>query len=246
MKQLRAYLLRKVPAGRERTTLTRLLDEPHSETALFINERVVNMPAEIVPGLQESILADLEWARTKASIESERVEFSNLKNVLMIVPRFQISSTGKDKKKVVEHGYYHFEEEVFAAAADDLSFSFPVALPDSTGVSSGSVRTVPNSSDSSAETSGKMNKGKVVAKKTIPENFNAEDPTATEEMISKLMEDDGDDTSMKHVGPLRPPLNRLVINFSMDSLPKCIEHILDLVARAAEKEVTSITKSDKQ
>ncbi len=83
MKSVRAYLLRKCKDEGAKKRLEALFDAPDSGAALFVNERVVNMPPELAPPLQEALVRDLEAARKAAAGKAPLYDF---KHLIMVSP----------------------------------------------------------------------------------------------------------------------------------------------------------------
>lgn len=57
------HLRSKCPPA-QRATFERLLDGPAESLALLINDRMVNMPLDVVPPLLRELNSDIQWART--------------------------------------------------------------------------------------------------------------------------------------------------------------------------------------
>lgn len=64
MKAIQDYIMKKCPK-RKRSQLRNVLGNKY--TALLLNERMVNMPAEIAPNLHKCFVEDLDWALEQSS-----------------------------------------------------------------------------------------------------------------------------------------------------------------------------------
>jgi len=107
--------------------------EPDSgRLALLVQDRIVNLPVELVPHLYSEVLKDLEWAHKES--KGKRWKFEQ---VLMIAKCSEVTSSrlGKKSKKASEGEYWYtkFEDEIFAKEAT-LIRTFPgsgtVSWPD--------------------------------------------------------------------------------------------------------------------
>ena len=232
LQQVRTYLLRKAPAGAPRAALERLF-EPAAGTALLLNERVLNLPAELVPGVQESLHADLAWARANALDGKQRAAFAAIQRVLVVAPCFgcfapratagAAAAAGRASAAAAKPaakpavakpadaatlGYYHFEEEVLAAGAE-LAFAFPVALPSDMRPAVEAPAAAP------------QRRGGAVAAASAAGGGGGDDDNDDDEddEDDDDVEDEGDAAVTPRAGgPLRPPQFRQVLAFSVEHL----------------------------
>ena len=88
---------------------------------LLVNERLVNMPADLVPALHNQIPEDLVFTRKEDEIKEPR-EF--IYDYLLIISKFSVpnaaSATNPERK---DRLYYRWEDDVFERDAE-ISFSF--------------------------------------------------------------------------------------------------------------------------
>ena len=238
MKQIRSYLVRKAPAGKARATLARLLDEPHAQAALLVNERVVNLPAELVPDVQASLQADLTWARERASVAEDREAFSGIKHIILVAPCFREPGEAAGAAGMEDVRYFHFEEEVFAAGAE-VSFVFAVAQPggDAAPARAAAHAVVAEAAAAAAAAAPRPPPKAADAAESEEEDADAGDDDGGGDGDDDDDEDTKADTAAGSLprragGALRPPLCRHVIAFSADRLASCTAAIADLVARA--------------
>jgi len=78
--EVRASLLKRCPNGGQRDELATLLDDAHC--GLLLSERMLNLPAALVPSLVDSLLQDIAWADENAD-EAERDSFRFTRLVLV-------------------------------------------------------------------------------------------------------------------------------------------------------------------
>lgn len=80
--EIRTSFLKRCASARKRDELTAILDEPHA--GLLISERMLNLPAALVPSLLDSLLQDIAWAADNADA-AERDSFS-FKRLVLVAP----------------------------------------------------------------------------------------------------------------------------------------------------------------
>ena len=101
--------------------------------AFLLNERMINLPYQLIPPLHKALLDDIAWA---VSNDPKPAQFE-LEHFVLISRRSLVRSSGKSKSKkskktkVEEEEdhvvvYQNFEDEFLEAEAD-YSFSFPMA-----------------------------------------------------------------------------------------------------------------------
>ena len=144
--ELRASLIKRCADSKTRDELTGYL--AHANTGLIVSERLVNLPAALVPSLVDSLLQDIDWASQHAegAAACEAFRFSQL---LLVAPvslstsggessgaggssdaNTSMAAPGKKKKKRANEAadaraallesvaFERTEEEILAAAAD--------------------------------------------------------------------------------------------------------------------------------
>jgi hypothetical protein len=82
-KQLRDSYIKRCADGTSRSKLTALLDDPTS--GLVFSERMVNLPAALIPSLVDALLQDLAWAVDNVESADERSSF-RFEQLLMVAP----------------------------------------------------------------------------------------------------------------------------------------------------------------
>lgn len=101
-------------------------------TGLLINERLINVPDELVPHLHKNLYDDIEYAK-KNGIEDEPARFT-INDIIIISPCYYYpQTTGKKPKKskivhdVSNAQFYHFEDTIYQKYSKS-SFLFHVTL----------------------------------------------------------------------------------------------------------------------
>ena len=88
-----------------------------ASSGLLVNERILNLPPELIPSLHDSLLKDMEWAQQNAVKPFTKQEFQ-FKKLLIVSKCYQEKRYNeKAQKKMVEDCYYHFEDEIYAASS---------------------------------------------------------------------------------------------------------------------------------
>ncbi|KAI8325149.1 hypothetical protein GQ54DRAFT_242522, partial [Martensiomyces pterosporus] len=62
IKQIKSYLLKKAEKARVSGRLSEILDNEEKDVGLLLNERVVNMPPQVVAPMLKMLMEELEWA----------------------------------------------------------------------------------------------------------------------------------------------------------------------------------------
>ncbi len=126
-KQIKEYILSN--AGKHKAQFESLFanaGKPSQRLGLLLQDRVVNLPVEVVPALYSELLKDIDWAR-----EEEKADKTNkwaFQNVLIISKCCEVSSgkvSGESKRRRVDDSgagsaelwYPKFEDELIRAAA---------------------------------------------------------------------------------------------------------------------------------
>jgi hypothetical protein len=89
--ELRESFLRRCVDTRARERLAGLLESP--KTGLLLSERLVNLPAALLPSLVDSLLQDIAWAVEHAEDADERRSF-NFDTLVLVAPVTLASNTG--------------------------------------------------------------------------------------------------------------------------------------------------------
>jgi protein BCP1 len=89
-----------------------------SSLGLMINERMLNVPAELSPVLVENLERDLRWVKNESALKEDRSIFSALTHILLLAPCWtdvtpKITSSASSSV-ISKSNFLHFEEQVFA------------------------------------------------------------------------------------------------------------------------------------
>jgi len=115
IKDLTKYLQTK--AGSKLSTLPTLLDSQDAQVGLILTERLINMPAEVVPPMYTMLLEEIEWALE----EKEPYEFTHYlilsKTYSEVESKVDQEDARPSKKKrqqasLDEAFYFHSEDEI--------------------------------------------------------------------------------------------------------------------------------------
>jgi hypothetical protein len=89
----------------------------------MVNERMLNVPAELSPVLVENLERDLRWVKNDSALKEDRSIFSALTHVLLLAPCWTDAtpkttssslSSSSSSSVIAKSNFLHFEEEVFA------------------------------------------------------------------------------------------------------------------------------------
>ena len=97
-KELRASYLKRCATATSRDQLSTLLDGP--STGLLLSERLVNLPAALVPSLYDSLLQDIAWAVENAEDAAERASFRF--SHLLVVAAVALAGAGGSSSHLAE------------------------------------------------------------------------------------------------------------------------------------------------
>lgn len=132
VQQIRAYLIDKCPSGKA-ARLKTLLENRESACAILVNERMVNLPPQLVPQMHGSLCQDITWARENAEDEADELEQA-FDYVVVVAPCS--TAKGDDEvaasQEVAEAGlpsgtfFDKFDDE-YACQGPELSFAFAAA-----------------------------------------------------------------------------------------------------------------------
>eukprot|EP00325_Prymnesiales_sp_UTEX-LB-985_P032382 CAMPEP_0174717902 /NCGR_PEP_ID=MMETSP1094-20130205/27481_1 /TAXON_ID=156173 /ORGANISM="Chrysochromulina brevifilum, Strain UTEX LB 985" /LENGTH=341 /DNA_ID=CAMNT_0015917905 /DNA_START=37 /DNA_END=1062 /DNA_ORIENTATION=+ len=105
--EIRASLIKRCPSGSKRDELTTLLDDAHC--GMLLSERMLNLPAVLVPSLIDSLLQDIAWAAEHAdAAERESFRFTRL----VLVTAVSLSGDGASEGQPGEAGSSGMSEAV--------------------------------------------------------------------------------------------------------------------------------------
>ena len=100
IKQIKKYLLSKCQDQKHRSDLTDLYNGANnSRLGLIINERVVNLPGQLVPPLHQSLQADIVWAQENDDTQELKDSFK-FTHFAVLCPLFQDNSEDQKDSKV--------------------------------------------------------------------------------------------------------------------------------------------------
>lgn len=123
--QIKEYLLSKCPES-SRLEFGKVLES--DKTALVINERMVNLPYQLVPVLHDALHEDIKWAVENEQTQELKDNYNCTTFITVSKTSCTVKTNGKSKKtaKVDTSGtmYFNFEDE-FVQQHASLSFSFP-------------------------------------------------------------------------------------------------------------------------
>ena len=87
-----------------------------SSLGLMINERMLNVPAELSPVLVENLERDLLWVKNESALKEDRSIFSALTHILLLAPCWTdvTPKTTASSSVIAKSNFLHFEEEIFA------------------------------------------------------------------------------------------------------------------------------------
>lgn len=132
IQQIVQYLTKKCPSA-DLPKLQQILST--KTVGLLINERMVNLPYQLVPALHSALHQDIEWAIDNEDTDELRHSF-RMEYFLILATcteeknRNSISKKGKKVKTVYEQSvkfFHNFEDEFFEQEAE-LVFAFDVPL----------------------------------------------------------------------------------------------------------------------
>jgi len=121
-----------------------------SSLGLLVNERMLNVPAELSPILIENLERDLQWVKNESALKEDRSTFSSLSHVLLLAPCWMdatpndaqsksLSSSSSVATTAARSNFLHYEEEIFAQEAL-LDFEVKEGLSVSSSSSSSSTK----------------------------------------------------------------------------------------------------------
>lgn len=147
IKQIKSYFLSHCGGEANQKKLKALFDDTSKPLGLVLQDRVINMPQQLVPPLHQALMDDIEWA-VKDDQESEKVRKTfDFQNFLMLGKCFYAEdrdnqlkdpsdNAGKKKKKRAktagkqETEYFRFEEEYYekVSLGNPLFTPLPISL----------------------------------------------------------------------------------------------------------------------
>lgn len=113
VKYISAFLLKHAPDTASRAALQAVLNDARSNRlGLLLNDRLVNVPPDVVPPLLSALCDDLQWA-------AENEETSELRDAVKYGQYLLVARCFRDKKSETPGalGYYRFEEELLEKRA---------------------------------------------------------------------------------------------------------------------------------
>ena len=119
-----------------------------SSLGLLVNERMLNVPAELSPILIENLERDLQWVKNESALKEDRSTFSSLSHVLLLAPCWMDATPNEELSKsssssvattAARSNFLHYEEEIFAQEAL-LDFEVKEGLSVSSSSSSSSSK----------------------------------------------------------------------------------------------------------
>lgn len=148
VKQLKQFLVANA-SGATAQKMSALLNDATQCVGLIIQERIANLPIELVPHLHKSLLDDLSWAVQNEISDAHRAQFKFDKIVVLTramrgsVAQSQGKKTKKQKQKqhqgpgkgsggsgsvsAEDTLYYRFEDDFYARNAE-FAYKFPAAM----------------------------------------------------------------------------------------------------------------------
>lgn len=136
VQQIKRFLLSHCPPAR-RQQLQSLMEDATRPLGLFIHERMINLPSELVPPLHEAVFADLEWVQQNGAHDEEKQHYS-FENFLLlsrcfydrdaVPPPDRPEPSSPPPADDDGASFYKFEDECYNKASF-LSFRFAMSLP---------------------------------------------------------------------------------------------------------------------